>query len=62
MNRAGKPHGFNNADFVFSDYGVVLGGKCVAIAPLSDYAIERIRTGQFEGGAGELWRAEFAGE
>ena len=53
--------GFANADFRFVERGAAFDGKCVAIAPLPDYAIERIRTGQFAGGAGELWRAEFAG-
>ena len=54
--------GFANADFRFVERGALFEGKCVAVAPLPDYAIERIRTGQFVSGAGELWRAEFAGE
>ena len=54
--------GFANADFRFVERGALIEGKCVAIAPLPSYAIERIRTGQFAIGAGELWRAEFAGE
>lgn len=54
--------GFANADFRFVERGALFEGKCVAIAPLPGYAIERIRTGQFVSGAGELWRAEFAGE
>ena len=53
--------GFANADFRFVERGALFEGKCVAVAPLPDYAIERIRTGQFVSGAGELWRAEFAG-
>ena len=54
--------GFANADFRFVERGAVVEGKCVAVAPLPGYAIERIRTGQFVSGAGELWRAEFGGE
>ena len=50
--------GFVNADFGFAERGADLGGKCVAIAPLPDYPIERIRTGQHARGAGQLWRAE----
>ena len=54
--------GFANADFRFVERGALFEGKCVAVAPLPGYAIDRIRTGQFASGAGELWRAEFAGE
>ena len=54
--------GFDNLDFGFADGGAYLGGKCVAVAALPGYAIERIRTGQFVSGEGELWRVEFAGE
>ena len=50
--------GFVNADFGFAERGADLGGKCVAIAPLPDYPIERIRTGQHTRGEGQLWRAE----
>ena len=54
--------GFANADFRFVERGAVVEGKCVAVAPLPGYGIERIRTGQFVSGAGELWRAEFGWE
>ncbi len=53
--------GFANADFRFVERGAVVDGKCVAVAPLPGYGIERIRTGQFVSGAGELWRVEFGG-
>ena len=39
--------------------GVVSGGKRPTSAPLPDYPIARIRTGQHIPGQGELWRAEF---
>ena len=54
--------GFANADFRFVERGAAFEGKCVAVAPLPGYGIERIRTGQFVSGAEELWRAEFGGE
>ena len=53
--------GFDNLDFRGADGGEYLGGKCVARAALPDYAIERIRTGQFVSGEGEVWRVEFGG-
>ena len=53
-----KESGFVNADFDFAERGADLGGKCVAIAPLPNYAIERIRTGQHLRGEGQIWRAE----
>ena len=55
-------NGFDNLDFQFAEGGEYLGGKCVAVAALPNYAIEQIRTGQFVSGKGELWRVEFAGE
>ena len=51
--------GFANLDFQFADHGGRAGGKCVATRALPDYAIERIRTGQFVSGEGDLWRVEF---
>ena len=54
--------GFENMDFQFTEVGADLGNRCVAIAPLPDYAVERVRTGQYIIGGGEVWRAEFAGE
>ncbi len=53
--------GFDNLDFLAADGGEYLGGKCVAVARLPDYGIERIRTGQFVSGEGEVWRVEFGG-
>ena len=44
---AGKPHGFDNLDFRFQDRAVRRGERCIAIAPLPDYDIARIYTGQF---------------
>ena len=54
-----REHGFQNLDFLFADHGARAGDKCVATRELPDYVIERIRTGQFVNGEGELWSAEF---
>ena len=55
---------FDNHDFSFSDYGVVLDDEpdsgCLAIIPLPDYPIQRIRTGQIIPGNPAIWRTEFA--
>ena len=55
----GRELGFANLDFQFAEHGADIGGKCVAKRELPDYAIERIRTGQFVSGKGRLWGAEF---
>ena len=55
-----REHGFDNPDFYFSEHGAHRGGKCLASVALPDYAIARIRTGQFVAGEGQLWRVEFA--
>ena len=56
---ARRESGFANLDFQFADYGGYAGDKCAAERELPDYAIERIRTGQFVSGEGQLWGAEF---
>ena len=52
---------FNNLDFEFIP-GVFRDGlddgRCVSIRPLPDYAVERIRTGQFFFGEEPLWKGE----
>ena len=50
-----QPHGFDNLDFGFFEYGVRLEGKCLAIVPLPAYAVRRLRTGQRARGEGLLW-------
>ena len=54
-----REYGFVNADFYFSEHGLAVDGVCLAEVELPNYGIERIRTGQYVSGAGELWRAEF---
>jgi len=42
-----RQHGFDNIDLRFKDRAARRGERCIAIAPLPDYAIERIHTGQY---------------
>ena len=58
LSEGRRPAGFDNLDFSFEQRGVISGGKCLAIAPLPDYPVKRIRTGQYIIGGGEIWRAE----
>ena len=55
---AGRERDFVNMDFQFADHGAYAGDICVATRELPDYAIERIRTGQYVSGEGQLWRAD----
>lgn len=55
-----RQSGFANMDFVFAERGANLVGGCVVIAPLPEYAIAAIRTGQFVSGQSPLWKVEFA--
>ncbi len=55
-----RERGFDNRDFQFTDHGAYAGDDCVAERALPDYPIERVRTGQFVGGEGRVWSAEFA--
>ena len=59
LSADGSEFGFENLDFQFADHGAYTGDKCVAERELPGYAIERIRTGQFVSGEGQLWSAEF---
>ena len=56
-NRQG--HGFENLDFN-GDLSEIKGSDdwCIAMRRLPDYAIERIRTGQYTDEAGQLWQAD----
>ena len=55
-----RERGFANLDFGFYERGARIGDKCVAERELPGYAIERIRTGQFVSGEGQLWIVEFS--
>ena len=53
-----QEHGFDNLDFRFDGrHAQAPDAWCIAMRALSDYPIERIRTGQFTG-EGEVWRAD----
>ena len=55
--------GFDNLDFDFGEHGALFDGVCVAMLTLPDYAIARIRTGQFDADTGApAWRVEFAAD
>ena len=54
-----RESGFVNLDFQFTDHGAYAGDICAATIDLPDYEIDRIRTGQFVSGEGNLWRVEF---
>ena len=61
LSEVRRQHGFDNHDFEFERRGGArFDGSCVVTVPLPDYAIERIRTGQYIPGEGRLWEVEFA--
>ncbi len=53
-------YGFDNRDFIFALRGGFFDGKCITQAPLPDYPIDRIRTGQNGLGGAMLWQAEIS--
>ena len=56
-----RPHDFDNRDFEFQQYGVLVDGICLVNAPLPGYAITRIRAGQYAAagsGLANLWEQE----
>ena len=60
LPEARRDAGFDNLDFRFFLNGAWFDGKCAARVPLPPYPIASVRTGQFVGGVGEIWSAEFA--
>ena len=54
-----RARGFANLDFQFAHHGALAGDICVATIDLPRYPLDRIRTGQFVSGAGQLWSADF---
>ena len=55
---AGREHEAFNFDF--ASYGAALGGDCVIIRALPDYAISHVETGKWIPGGGDLWKARIA--
>ena len=47
-----RERGFANLDFKFADHGARVGDMCLVTRELPDYAIDRIRAGQFVSGEG----------
>ena len=55
-------YGFDSLGFFFDRRDIRVGDQCIVIAHLPDYAIDRIRVGQWiANGNRTLWDAEFAG-
>ena len=57
-----RQYGFGGFNFRFRDYDLSLDKGCVALRELPEYAIARIRTGQFlvneDGSTTHLWEGE----
>ncbi len=53
-----KQYGFDNLDFSFANYRMMSARECIALRRLPDYAITRVRTGQFSGD-NRLWHGVF---
>ena len=57
-----RQHGFDNLDFYFEEHVIRSAERCIAIAPLPDYGIARIQTGQLiqraDGSYKHLWEGE----
>ena len=51
---------FEDRPFRFSDYGAVVDGACVAVAPGSLHDFDEVHTGQGVPGAGRAWSAELS--
>ena len=52
-----RQHGTDNMNFWLWEHGASSNGECLAIAPLPEYEIDSIRTGQFAGNGGVIWGA-----
>ena len=55
-----REHGFENRDFAFGERGRLDDGRCLAILPLPDFPVARLRTGQWAPGEGDSWSVEIA--
>ena len=52
-----QQYGYDNLDF--NHGGITVDGRCIIVAPLPEYDIARIRTGQYAPGQGLAWEVEF---
>ena len=57
-----RQHGFDNLDFYFDQHAIQGADRCIAIAPLPEYDIARIQTGQLiplaDGSYEHIWEGE----
>lgn len=60
LPRHRRGYEFDAFSFDFSEQGVFADGKCLALAALPGYEIDRIRTGQWVRGDEKVWQAEFS--
>ena len=61
LPEARRPHGFDNLDFDFANYGFSDGERCFALRDLPEYPIKRIHTGQLAiaaDGFHHIWEEE----
>ena len=54
-----REYGFDNLDFDFGSYGILIDDRCATVRSLPDYDIVKIATGQFTD-EGEVWRDVYA--
>ena len=54
-----RERGYERFHFEFLTNGAFTDGGCAAFFPLPGYPVAAIRTGQSDGGGGDLWLAEF---
>ena len=50
-----REYGFDNLDFDFGSYGILIDDRCAAVRSLPNYDIVKVATGQFTG-EGNVWR------
>ena len=50
-----REYGFDNLDFDFGSYGILIDDRCATVRSLPDYGVAQIATGQFTD-EGEVWR------
>ena len=63
LPKSRRPHGFENLDFDFADYGFRVGERCFSVRDIPEYPIKRIYAGQFiatEDGFHHTWEGEAA--
>ena len=59
LPEARRERGFERFHFEFLTNGAFADGGCVAFFRLPDYPVDAVRTGQYDGEGGNLWRADF---